>query len=733
MTFQTLSFIFQWWLYTFIIGISFLPLSKLFFKNFLDSGYIFSKTIGILIISYLVFLLGALHTLSFTRANIIIILAASAISIYFTSAYVINKNGKKINSLICELRSKFKIIILEEIIFLYAFVFWTSIREFQPDIHGIEKFMDFSFVNSILRTEYFPAKDPWFSPLTINYYYFGHVYSAVLIKLSNIPSNLSFNLVLGTIFALIFLSVFSISTTLLNNLLKEKKIKLGFLNWTKIIIGGLISSLMVSMAGNLQIIYAFFKPIESNVIPFWKATFSPLTFPNSYWYPSATRFVYHTIHEFPAYSIILSDLHAHLLDTPFVLLALGLILVILMKTKNLVASNNFAVIDTFDGIFISLIIAILYMTNAWDSAIYFGILSIIIFYIIFKKKSDIKNKVTKFFNYFLFVFISSLVFSLPFSLNFRPFVAGIGFNCSPAFLTNIGRIGPFLFESGFCQKTPFWQLMILYGVFVFFCVSFLLYIRRLKTKLESDKFTLLLFLGGFSLILIPEFIYLKDIYPTYFRANTMFKIAYAAFIILSIASSYGLFRILYSTRFQIKNLQKFFFSLLFISLSIFLLAIVFIYPVIAITSSYNNLSTYKGLDGTAYLKNLYPGDYDAINWINKNIDGQPGILEANGDSYTDFGRISVNTGLPTIINWTAHEWLWRGTYDIMPARINDVKTLYETRSPKVAREILSKYNISLVYIGGMEKQKFPNLNETKFQKIGIIIYNKNGVRIYKII
>jgi len=60
-------------------------------------------------------------------------------------------------------------------------------------------------------------------------------------------------------------------------------------------------------------------------------------------------------------------------------------------------------------------------------------------------------------------------------------------------------------------------------------------------------------------------------------------------------------------------------------------------------------------------------------WINKNIKGQPTILEAQGDSYTDYGRVSVNTGLPTVMGWTVHEWFWRNSYDIVAPRIEDVK------------------------------------------------------------
>ena len=73
------------------------------------------------------------------------------------------------------------------------------------------------------------------------------------------------------------------------------------------------------------------------------------------------------------------------------------------------------------------------------------------------------------------------------------------------------------------------------------------------------------------------------------------------------------------------------------------------------------------------MEKQYPEDKEIIDYINKNIIGQPIILEAQGDSYTDFARISANTGLPTVLGWTVHEWLWRGSYDVPSARFDDIK------------------------------------------------------------
>ncbi len=453
-------------------------------------------------------------------------------------------------------------------------------------------------------------------------------------------------------------------------------------------------------------------PADSPV-PFWQLPFLPLSFPNGFWYPNATRFIQYTIHEFPLYSFVVSDLHGHVLDIPIVLLSIAVIFTILLENK----------IRHVYVVFISFLIAVMYMTNAWDGIIY-TLLSIFIFILLsFYKKVSLRT----FFSSVLILGLGFIIFSLPFSVNFKPFASGIGLICAPQFLTEIGKLGPFLFEADHCQRSPLWQLIILYGFFYFFVLSFILFLRFKKAYKpnKSDVFVAFLIIISTLLIIIPEFIYVKDIYPAHYRANTMFKLTYEAFIMLSIACGYIIVKI-------ISNLNDKKFLLLFFIPTLLFLYLVFSYPVFAINSYYDNLKTYKGIDGLSYMKKDHIEDYQLINWINKNIKGQPIILEAVGDSYTDYARISANTGLPTVLGWPVHEWLWRGTYEVVGPRVEEVKTFYTTSDIKKAKDIIKKYNVSYVVVSLLEKQKYPDLNEDNIKKLGDIIYQNNGAKLYKI-
>ncbi len=752
---ELISVVVPWWSIFFILGILALPVASKIFSVFFDKGYIFSKILGLITVSYSAYVLGTLHILPFSTLSLLIITAllGSASIVYAVRNNTLNT-----------FRNKWKVFLFEELLFFVGILFWAFIKSFQPDIHGLEKFMDYGFLNSLLRTNYFPAKDMWMTPLSINYYYFGHIMTAVVTKLSFLPSTITFNLMLATLFSFTFTQGFSLG----GNLIYLLKINLGgrkeglprhaqqlgptgpssasmigreFL--TGPVIAGLITAYILTFGGNLHTIYTFFIPYQNeNPVPPTQLTFSPATFPNQYWYPNATRFIYHTIHEFPIYSFVVSDLHGHVLDIPSVLLMIALLLIIattqFKKLRNILFAS--AGLGSLAGI--------MYMTNAWDGLIYLGVSIVLIIFKDLNVKTNIstsskyqvesiKQKNLLHTTYYILLIIAAFaIIGLPFSFFFKPFASQIGLNCAPDFLLRIGNIGPLVFEHGYCQYSPLWQLSILYGFFFFWFISylaFLLWHKKVYKKIHTvDLFVAGLGITGFLLILIPEFFYLKDIYTTYFRANTMFKLVYQSFILLSLVSGYSLVRIFSNFKTVHKNIFQRVLSICYTLFAICLLTLVSIYPYFAVMSYFNNLKDYKGLDGTLYLKNISNDDYNAIQWINHTIHNQPVMLEAQGDSYTDYERISANTGIPTVFGWMVHEWLWRGTYDIVPGRIEDVKNLYNSQTIEQTRKLLQKYHVQYVYVGDLERSKYPEINENKFKLLGKIIYSSGSVKIYRI-
>lgn len=700
-----------WWLVFLVFGAICFPLTHALFKNFRDAGYIFSKTLGIGLVSYLVFLLAVTKIFPFSTASIVF----SAFCLLILNVFIFLRNKLFLNY-----RDILPMVLLEEVLFLTGIFIWAFIRGHEPNINGLEKFMDFGFINSILKSTNFPPTDMWFPPFSINYYYFGHFITALLTKVSQIPSNISYNLMLATLFSITFVSSFSIGSNLF--FARQKKIRAS-------IISGILTAFLVTLAGNLHTLYAFFSAYvpADNPVPFWQLVFQPLTlFSNGYWYPNATRFIPFTIHEFPIYSFVVADLHGHVLDIPFVLLTIALL-------ASFVFNKTLSVARV---LLLSLLLSIMYTTNAWDGAIYMLLSALCVVFIVFSN-TTLKNKgnmlfqiykklaqsFTNLLQYITILIAGFVIFSLPFNFYFKPFVSGIGILCAPKFLTDIKTFGPLLFEADHCTRSPLWMLVILYGLFYFFVAVFLVYIFKKRQELKASSSIFLIFLIFLStvLIIIPEVIYVKDIYPQHYRANTMFKLTYQAFIMLSLVSAYTII-------YTIKKINSF---VLYIPVAL-LLTIVFIYPWFAVFSYYGNLKTYQGLDGTAYLKNRLQDDYQTIQWLNNNIKKSVVVLEANGDSYTDYARISANTGNPTILGWLVHEWLWRGSYEVPAPRIDEVKQIYESKDINLTKALLKKYNVSYVYVGGLEREKFQFLFEEKFETLGDVVFFSGNSNLYKI-
>jgi uncharacterized membrane protein len=685
-------YIFSWWLTIFLLGTLSLPITFTLFHKFWDKGYIFSKTISLIVLTYFSLVFGIFKIVPFTSSGLFLLISF----LILFDVWFLLKNKKYQEFILC-LKKNYGIFIFQELIFLLILSAWSYIRGFSPDIQDLEKYMDWGFVNSALRSQFLPPADMWFAGKVINYYYFGHLIFALIIKLSQVASFVGYNLSVATVCALTFVSSFSLTSNLVY--LSSKKI-----NFKQVILAGIISALLLTFGGNLHSIYKIAKTnYEKNNNHFVLTKQAVTESISSYWYPDATRFIGHdpdtndkTIHEFPIYSFVVADLHGHMNDIFIVLFFLAFLFI------SFTESTKF-----FNWKFIAgsgFILSICYMTNAWDFAVYGLVLAIFSFlsnYNHFSRNGLVKTILSG-----LLVIVFWYIFSYPFSINFVPMMEGIKISDG---------------------HSPFYQLFILYGGFwIISLPSFFLINLKKKIK-DTDFFIFSLILAASLLVLIPELIYIKDIYIyDYRRANTMFKLVYQAFILYSVASGYILV--------NISSILK---SKILVKIYIFCFSIVFIihmiYPYFAIKSYYGNLKNYRGLDGLKYLEQLYPDNYKAVLWINKNISGQPVMLEAVGDSYTTFDQISSATGLPTVQGWVVHEWLWRGGYDAPAARQTDVETIYTSSDIPQTKSLLSKYDVKYIFVGDKEYEKYPNLDLEKFKDIGAkVVFQSGKTTIYQL-
>ncbi len=717
-----------WWGTIFLVGTAAFPLTKLLFPSWYDRGYMFSKGVGLACVTYLVYLFASFHIVPFGLGSIVLSLA-----FLFGGGMAIAVAGKKPKRPEKRGWARYlvmgKVILIEELFFFAALLFWAWVKGHEASISGLEKFMDFGFTKSILNSAWFPAPDMWYSGYPINYYYFGHTVMAMLTKLSGIDLSYTFNLMLAALFAWTLTMSFSIGCEL--SLLNKKAKRV------RAVLSGLLTAFLVTLAGNMQTLYAFTRGYTGeDVQPFWTLAWKMSEFwaklPEGlerYWYANATRFIPFTIHEFPSYSFVVSDVHGHVLSLPFVLTSIALLLAMFGRVEE----QKFVWLRY--GVY-GLFVSVLLTTNALDGPIYLSLFLMAYVVMHWGRFPHWRREWKTLLLPVVIVVGVAGVASMPFLSHFVSFVSGVAVNCPPWFVAN-SKTGFLLFEGvEKCQKSPFWMMALLWGFFWYCGLWWILSkVEWKKAKLKVSKFhisftkftqseALLVIFFVFSILLLifPEFFYFKDIYPAHFRSNTMFKLGYDAYILFSILSAYAIVRLF--------GKHKVFYLLLVPQLFL-----VSIYPIFSVRSYFDSLRHYQGIDGIAWLAEKYPEDYMAIEWFNRTVlarnrESLPVIVEADGDSYTDYARYSTFTGLPTVIGWAVHEWLWRGTYDVVAPRREDVRLIYESADDEQTRQILSRYNVSYIIVGTLERQKYPALLEEKFERLGTRVYAWGNTHVY---
>jgi uncharacterized membrane protein len=134
------------------------------------------------------------------------------------------------------------------------------------------------------------------------------------------------------------------------------------------------------------------------------------------------------------------------------------------------------------------------------------------------------------------------------------------------------------------------------------------------------------------------------------------------------------------------------------------------------------------------------GDYDAIRWMQMAIAGSPVILEGLGRrEYLWANRVSIYTGLPTVVGWRWHQVQQRAGIgdELVNWRRTDVDDCYNTTEITQAEEILDRYGVRYIYVGGYERAYYDPSGLGKFGRMvdhGLlqVVYEAHGVTLYEV-
>ncbi|HET9909451.1 MAG TPA: DUF2298 domain-containing protein, partial [Anaerolineales bacterium] len=243
----------------------------------------------------------------------------------------------------------------------------------------------------------------------------------------------------------------------------------------------------------------------------------------------------------------------------------------------------------------------------------------------------------------------------------------------------------------------------------------------------SMIFVLLLMALGLLLILGPDFLYLRDNFG--YRINSVFKFYYQAWILLSLASAYGVSVLL--VRFDnASQPQRSRVNFVFSLVLAMVLIVGLTYPALSIFNKTNNFKPPFGftLDDFDRVQRENPDEAAAIQWLQSAPDGV--VAEAVGNAYSNYARISIYTGLPTVLGWGNHEGQWR-EQSLQGSRQQDIETLYSTSDWATAQDIINRYGIRYIYVGNLERNSY-RISEDKFSRFLKPAFQQGSATIYEV-
>ena len=689
-----------------IPGLAVAPLTAKVFSGFKDKGYIFGKILGLYICGFVEWFLASCHILPFrTWSSWLSVLLVAAVSYGYVYYCRKKRKGFYGRSIVPQIPKNYYII-WEELAFILLLALACFVFAHRVPAFDTERSMDYGFMMSMSKTDFFPAKDMWCCNHNINYYYFGQYIFSFVQKLSLLPVGYVYTFGMYTILAYALVAVF----VLVREISDSR-------------IAGVISSAAVVCGGTCHF------PVYKYIVPaLWDILQIEGERP-SYWFPDSTRFIGynpevandHTIHEFPAYSFVIGDLHAHVINIMVVLCILALLWAWLRKLSSDV--DRGWIKNTFNPYFttIGFLIGISFMANSWDFLIYYVVSgSIILFGYLRFFNRNIKQCASNVAAAGAWIMILTLAVSTPFSVRFTSMFNGVAFAST---------------------HTRLYQFIIVWGFNIIVTALFVAMVLRRKKLTDSSLYMLLLSLCAVGLIILPEVVYIRDIYEaSYPRANTMFKLTFEAFILFGICIGYIIVEFFRQAKLEESEFRKIIYrrrAVVILVISLFLST--YLFMSVKMWMQDNGGFEYVSMDAAYNIRELNSAEMNAIAALEKIAEEagqeQPNVLEAYGDSYTNSCRVSTLTGFPTVLGWQTQEWLWRNSYDFIHTLATDIDSIYSGEKEALTKKLLDVYDIDYIFIGLKEYDKYEVVQNGILESMGDIVYQEtcNDGRIIEII
>jgi YYY domain-containing protein len=809
-----------WYLALALLGMAVYPLVRLGLPGLPDRGYPLARTAGLVFLAYLAWIIGSAG-IPVTRLTIALVF----VFLLLLGVLLTLLQRREIRN---ELVHHYKYFLIIEGLFLAFFIVGLLLRLGNPDLwhqyFGGEKPMDFAYFNAVLKSTTFPPYDPWFAGGYLNYYYYGFVLVGIWTKLLGIVPAIAYNLILPTIFTLIAMGAFSATWNIYQrSFTKGRVLRLepdlqpvppitaapGILvvespetHRTAVsavrvspYFVGLMGAVLMAVLGNLGTLRMLFQGYQRIVAPggviegvdiftrlYWAAqgffrTLSgaqlPYRISDWYWLPSRVipaQGDIEPITEFPFFTVLYGDPHAHLFALPVALLALAFSISVVFSRLHwkswLGAAAGFIVgglaigalypinlsdIYTYLPLGIAALVYAAFRSNGvwlpnglrslplmqrrFISAGLLVLLLVGLAYFLYQPYrawygqgySSIlpwQGPRTPGMSYFahwglfLFIFISWLAWET------REWMAS-----TP--LSALGKLVPYkaLIFSSFIFLSIFSIGLVVYGVHIGWMVvplaawAGILLLRPVSS--DSRRVVLFLMGTGLAISLMVEVVVVRGDIG---RMNTVFKFylqSWTLFAVIAAVILGWLFNALPRWNFAWRGIWQFG--------MVFLTASAFLYPLLASSAKIRDRmvpEAPRSLDGMAYMAHARYNnlgaeidlnqDYHAIRWMQENISGSPVIVEATSpNQYAWFSRFSIYTGLPAVRGWEWHQIQQRvlAPTNQVIERGYEVANFYQTSDLAEAYHFLEKYQVSYIVLGQVERSYYQREGIEKFSQL----------------
>lgn len=293
------------WLAVFLVlGMAGTPLAALCFRRFPDRGAALALPLSLAIVGIVAYWVGHLSLTLGLVAGLAVLVGLSAIAL-----------RRLDRDEICSRRALAPIAV-----FGLAFLFMIAARAVDPAVHpgGGEKFLDFGLLKSLSRTTRLPPEDVWFAGESASYYYGGHLLTTLLSKLTLTEPRYAYNLALAGFYAMVVTAAYGLAGAIAAERGRSPRT------------AGVIAAFLVGFASNLEtagraVLWALPDGATESVAGWLGVEIRGLAAsPTAFTYWDASRVIPGTVNEFPLFAWLNGDLHAHMMSTPFLLLAAGL-------------------------------------------------------------------------------------------------------------------------------------------------------------------------------------------------------------------------------------------------------------------------------------------------------------------------------------------------------------------------------------------------------------------------